>query len=117
MGFPRLPKEKLLPILVNRTAIFFFLMCLFTAFLYLAGTVQNFIDRTQLSLLSIYSVFGIVLMIASTFGMILNISRLLKTRKKRYLLRASGYVFLMLFAAVTVMMAAAITAMSGKEGI
>jgi len=59
MRFPRLLKEKLLILLISRTALFFFLMCLITIFLYIVGTVQDFIDSTQLFLLKFYCFLGI----------------------------------------------------------
>ena len=94
-------KEKLHHILANRVVIFFFVLCLLTLFLYMAGTVQGFIDSTQLSLLSFYTILGIFLTITSLYAMVLNIRRLLKTKKTRYLIRALGYVFLVLFGIIS----------------
>ena len=106
-------KEKFLYLLVNRLAIFFFLMCLLTLFLYAAGTIQDFIDSTQLFLLNLYFTLGIFLTIASVSGMLLDLNRYSRTKKTRYLLRAGGYVFLVFFGIVTVFAASAITAISG----
>ena len=105
-------KEKLLPILVNRTAIFFFLICLFTLFLYAAGTVQGFIDSTQLFLLSFYVFTGIFLTVASISGIVINIKRLILNKKARYLLRAGGYIFLVIFAYFTGLAVIAIISIS-----
>jgi hypothetical protein len=116
MEFFRIKKEKLLPILVNRTAIFFFLMCLLALFLYAAGTVQGFIDAAQLNLLRLYTVLGIFLMISSVCGLILDLRRSLKSRRAGYLLRAAGYVFLAIFAAATVMAVFFIIALSEGNG-
>ena len=113
MGTSHFSREKLLPILVNRTVIFFFLVCLLTMFLYLAGTFQEFIDSTQISLLKTYSILGIFLTATSAFGVILDISRLIKTKKAGFFLRAGGYLFLMLFGTVTVLAAIAIITISG----
>lgn len=117
LDFFRSSKEKLLPILINRTTIFFFVMCLFTLFLYVAGTVQEFTDSTQLSLLRIYTVLGIFLTAAAASGIILDLGRFIKTKKGRYVLRAGGYALLVIFAAVTVLMVVAIVAISGGEGV
>lgn len=111
--FFRLPKEKLIYILVNRIAVFFFLMCLLILFLYAAGTMQEFIDSTQLSLLVVYEAFGVFLTAASLCGITLNVYRFVKSGKTRYLLRAGGYLFLVVFACVTVLAVMAITALSG----
>ena len=108
----RLSREKLLYLLVNRLAIFFFLMCVLTLFLYVAGTVQDFIDTTQLFLLNLYFILGIFLIATSISGMVLDFYRFSKTKKTRYILRAGGYIFLVVFGAVTVLAVSAITAIS-----
>ena len=113
MDFSRFTEEKLLPILVNRAVIFFFIMCLLALFLYAAGTVQEFTDSTQLTLLRLYTVLGIFLTVSSVSGIVLNLGRFIKTKKGRYFLRAGGYIFLVLFGAVTVLAAMAIVAVSG----
>jgi len=101
--FNRNLKEKLLPILVSRTVIFFFLMCLFTLFLYAAGTVQGFVDSTQIFLLSVYVVLGIFLTIISIGGIIIDLERYARLRKIRYIIRAGGYMLLMIFGSVSVL--------------
>ena len=117
MEFSRISKEKLLSLLVNRAAIFFFLMCLLTLFLYTAGTVQDFIDSTQLFLLNLYFILGIFLIIASVSGFVHDLVRFSNTKKSRYILRAGGYIFLMIFSIVTVLIVSAITAISRGNGI
>ena len=103
MKIHRVRQERLLPILVNRTAIFFFLMCLLTIFIYASGTVQDFIDTTQLFLLRLYVVLGVFLVITSAFGMLLDLLRFARLKKPRYLLRAGGYIFLAIFGVGTVL--------------
>ena len=110
-------KEKLLPILVSRTVIFFFLMCIITIFLYLAGTIQGFIDSTQLFLLRLYTVLGIFLSVVSIVGMILNLQRLFRTKKTRYLLRAGVYILMVLFGAATVLAVMFIITVSEGTGV
>ena len=113
----RFEKEKLLPILVNRTVIFFFLACLLTLFLYAAGTVQGFIDSTQLYLLRLYTVLGVFLTAVSILGTILNIGRFFRVKKARYLIRAGVYVFLVIFGIATVLLAVFIVALSGGNTV
>jgi len=113
MDFSHNFKEKLVPILVSRTAIFFFFMCLLTLFIYAAGTVQGFIDSTQLALLSVYVVLGVFLTIASIGGIIVDFGRFFKNKKARYLIRAGGYMFLMIFGAVTVLAVMFIISIAG----
>ena len=103
MRFPIYLKKKLLLILINRTVIFFFLMCLLTLLLYVAGTIQGFTDSTQLALLRLYVVLGIILTIASVCGVILVLRRFIAIRRSRYLLRAGGYLLLVVFGTLTVL--------------
>jgi len=112
MVFSRNLNEKLFPILINRTVVFFFSMCLLTTFLYIAGTAQGFIDSTQLALLRLYIVLGIFLTVISLCGMVLNFGRLFLNKKPRYLLNVSGYIFLVVFGIITVLLASFIITMS-----
>jgi len=114
MGFPRFSKERLLPILINRTALFFFIMSVLTLFIYAAGTVQEFTDATQFALLALYSVLGIFLTITAIFGIVLDLGRFISAKKVRYFLRAGGYLFLVVFGVVTVLAVMAILALSGQ---
>ena len=116
MDFTRFLRKKLLPILASRTVIFFFLMCLLTLFLYSVGTKQRFTDSTQLFLLELYIVLGIFLSVSSAYGMILVIWRFFREKKIRYLLRAAGYLLLVLFGAGTVLAVIFIVTLSGGSG-
>ena len=117
MGFSRFYTEKLLPILINRTALFFFIMCILVLFLYAAGTVQEFTDATQFALLAFYSVSGIFLTITSLSGMFLDLTRLIGAKKSRYFFRAGGYLFLVIFGVVTVLAVMAILVLTGGGGM
>jgi hypothetical protein len=117
MGFTRFSKERLLPILISRTALFLFVMSVLTLFLYAAGTVQEFTDATQFALLALYSVLGIFLTITSISGIILDMTRFIGAKKGRYFFRAGGYLFLAIFGAITVIAVMAILALSGGEGM
>ena len=117
MNFTVSTREKLLPILINRTVLFFFLMSLFTMFFYLAGTTQGFIDSTQFLLLRLYTILGIFLAFTSASGVILDLSRFIKTKRMRYLLRAGGYAFLVIFGTLTVIIVMAIIALSLGDGV
>ena len=117
ISFLRYLKERLLPILVNRTVIFLFLMCLLTMFLYVVGTIQGFIDSTQLVLLKLCVVLGIFLAVTSVYGAALNLWRLFNVKKARYLFRAGGYMLLVIFGAAAVLAAKfIITASGGNAG-
>jgi hypothetical protein len=117
MGFSRIQlKEKILYVLVNRMVIFLFVMCLLTLSLYAAGTIQDFIDSTQLSLLQLYEVLGIFLMLTSLCGIMLNIGRFFKIKKARYLLRAGGYLILVAYSIASVLAVMTIIALSRGSG-
>ena len=113
MVFSQYLKEKLLPILISRTVFFFLLMSLFTLFLYVAGTIQGFVDSTQLALLKVTVVLGIFITVISAYGTLLDLRRLFKLRKTRYLLRAGGYTLLVIFGVATVLAALFIITVSG----
>ena len=117
MNFSPSVREKLLPILINRTVLFFFFMSLLTLFFYLAGTAQGFIDSTQFLLLRLNTIFGIFLAFTSVSGLILDLGRLIRTKRIRYLLRAGGYAFLVIFGIATVIIVSAIVAISGGDGV
>ena len=112
MAIPIYLKKRLLPILINRLVIFLFLMCLFTLFLYAVGTVQGFVDSTQIGLLRLSAVLGIFLITMSIAGLILNVQRFFKQRKVRYLLRAGSYLVLALFGTATLIFAMFIISLS-----
>lgn len=111
-GLFHFSREKLLYSAVNRTVSFFFFMSLLTLFLYAAGTAQEFIDSTQLFLLRLYRAFAIFLILTSIFGGLLAYDRFAKSGRKRYLLRAGGYVLLVIFTAATIFAVMAIIALS-----
>ena len=80
--------------------------------LYVAGTIQGFIDSTQLFLLKLYEAFGIILIAASFCGVVFDIERCIKLKKGRYLFRAGGYLLLVIFGVATVFTVIAIIAIS-----
>jgi len=104
MNFPRGLKDRLLPILVNRAAIFFFVMAVLTLFLYAIGTKQGFEDAIQLGLLRLYSVLGIFLVTTTICGLVLNIMRFASQKKAVYIFRALLYLSMALFGAATVLL-------------
>ena len=117
MSYINIPKEKLLSILVSRMAIFFFLMCLVTLFLYGIGIKHGFTDSTQLAILRLYVVLGIFLAVSSLCGAILNTERLLKLKMMRYFLRAGFYTFLVVFSVVTTVSIMFIVTLSSGNGV
>jgi hypothetical protein len=93
-------KGKFPSILANRLAVFFFLICLLTGFLYALGTIQGFMDDTQLFLLRIAAVFGTLLALSSVLGFFIDLGFLLVKRKIRYLGTLFFYCFLGIFGGI-----------------
>ena len=77
--------KKFPVILVNRIALFFFLVCFLAVFLYIIGTVQGFMDDTQFILLELIVIMGILLTASSLFGMILELIFFIRNKKLYYL--------------------------------
>jgi hypothetical protein len=89
--------KPLLVLLVKRAVLFLFALCLLAIFLYSVGTVQEFLDATQIGLLRSTSGLGLLLAIGAAYGIALDVSaaRILKT--PRFLLGAGAYFVLSLF--------------------
>jgi len=117
MDFSRFSKEKLLPILIKRAVILFFILCLFTLILYATGIIREFADSTQLSILSFYVIPGIFLAVTSIAGMILTLKWLIKIRKFRYLLGFLAYLFLTVFSTISVLAVKFILTLTAGNGV
>ena len=105
MNFFRSPKDKLLSILTFGTAIILFFINLLNLILYATGTIREFVDSTQFSLLQINSVLGIFLITTSLFGIILVLVNFIRKRKVLSFLKAFGYLILVAFGTATVLAA------------
>ena len=117
MAFSWFSKEKLFPILINRTAIVSFILCLITLIFYADGTVKGAIDSTQLSILSFYAIPGIFLGVISITGVILALRRFMKTWKFRCLSVALVYLLLAAFGVITVLAAKFIIILTAGNGV
>jgi hypothetical protein len=101
MKIPKLPDSKLFPSLVKRTVLFFFAMCLITIFLYITGTVQGFMDDTQLFLLRLGLGLGILLALSSFYGFVLDLVLFFRKKKIGFIFGAGLYAFLGILGALT----------------
>jgi hypothetical protein len=93
-------KGKFPSIIINRLAVFFFLICFLTGFLYVLGTIQGFMDDTQLFLLKITAVLGTLLALSSVLGFFIDLGFLLVKKKIRYLGTMFFYCFLGIFGGI-----------------
>jgi hypothetical protein len=117
MRISRPERKTVIEILVKRTVIFFFWMCLFTIFLYGIGTAQGFMDITQLLILRLIIIFGLFLGVGSVYGIILTLWLTRKGLKIRYIGGIGAYLFLVFFGILTSLAAAFILVTAGGNGI
>jgi hypothetical protein len=113
MKSPELPDSKIFPPLVKRTVLFFLAMCLITLFLYITGTVQGFMDDTQLFLLRLGLGLGILLALSSLYGFILDLVLLFRKKKIGFIFGAFLYAFLGILGALTAASAGCIISAAG----
>jgi hypothetical protein len=113
LGFSR----KILPILVSRVIFFFFLMCVFTVFLYATGTSQGFMDSSQAILLRIAACLGFSLAVGAVYGIVLDCVLFFSLKKIRFLGGAGLYLLMGSFGALTALGALFITTAAGGSGL
>ncbi|MDR2798289.1 MAG: hypothetical protein LBB80_08095 [Treponema sp.] len=89
-------KKPIILMLVKRTVLFFFGLCLLSLFLYGIGTNQGFMDRTQFMLLRITVMVGLFIGVGSMYGIGLDLW-LIFHKKYRYLIGIGGYLCLGVF--------------------
>jgi hypothetical protein len=94
MKIPKLPDSRLFSVLVNRTVLFFLVMCLINFFLYIIGTVQGFMDDTQFLLLRLGVLLGILLTLSSFYGFVLNLVLFFHRKRPRFIRGACLHAFL-----------------------
>jgi hypothetical protein len=116
MPSSRPEKKPFIAILVKRAILFFFLLCVVTAFLYGIGTAQEFMDSTQLMLLRLSVVLGLSLAVGSVYGIALNFWLAFNDRKYRFFTGAGIYILLGIFGALMATLAAFIIVAAGGNG-
>lgn len=108
----KLLNNKFVPSLVNRTVLFFLIMCLINLFLYIIGTVQGFMDDTQLFLLHLGFVLSILLVLSAVYGLALNLALFFHRKKIRFIRGACAYAFLGLLGGIIAALAGFIISVS-----
>ncbi|MDR0388927.1 MAG: hypothetical protein LBH73_02540 [Spirochaetaceae bacterium] len=73
MKFSRPVRKPLILLLVKRGVFFLGTLCFLTAFLYALGTRQGFMDRTQILLLRLLAVLGMLLITGTVFGVLTQV--------------------------------------------
>ena len=113
MFFRRPVEGPLILLLVKRLALFSFILCLFSLFLYGLGTRQEFTDPTQLLLLRLTRGLGLFLAAVSLYGMAADLVMVLRRRKLHYWYGLGGYGFLLVFGAAAAAFAAFVSTAAG----
>ncbi|MDR1238639.1 MAG: hypothetical protein LBK27_00845 [Treponema sp.] len=106
-------KRRIFFILLRAAILFFFGLCLFSLFLYAAGTRQNFTDETQLLLLALSRNLGLALSISSVCGIGYCVWHIVRDSRFRLVVRAAAYLLLCLFGLAVEFLAAFIIAAAG----
>jgi hypothetical protein len=112
------PKRKsILVILVKRTVLFFFTLCIFTVFLYGIGTIQGFMDTTQQLMLHLAIILGFSLAVGSIYGILLDFWFIFHEKKRSFFWGIGGYISMGLFGALIAAAATFIVTISRGNGI
>lgn len=108
MPFSRPEKKPIIAILVKRTVLFFFFLCILAVYLYGIGTAQEFMDETQLMLLHLLVILGLSLNVSAIYGIFLNFWFVFHHRKYRFFGGLGMYIALALFGITVAALAALI---------
>jgi hypothetical protein len=100
-------------ILLRAAILFFFGLCLFSLFLYAAGTRQGFTDETQMLLLGLSRVLGLILSICSVLGLVFCALLLIGGGRLRLVLRMGAYLLLCIFGMAVELAVSFILAVAG----
>lgn len=113
----KFPWDKQILFSLSKAAVIFFLgLCLFSLFLYAAGTRQGFADDTQLFLLGLSRNLGLSLSLCSLWGIFLCIFLVIRGPRFRLALRMGLYLFLCSFGiAVNLLVSFIIAAAEGNR--
>ncbi|GHU46685.1 hypothetical protein FACS1894200_00740 [Spirochaetia bacterium] len=113
-------KFSVIKMLIKRTVLFFFALCLFSLFLYGIGSAQGFMDSTLLLLLRFAILMAIFLSVGSIYGLAMNLFLFFRFRgsnKAPYFIEMGGYMLLGLFGALVATTGILIiTALRGNVG-
>jgi hypothetical protein len=90
-------KKRRVFTLFQGAALFFFGLCLFSLFLYAAGTRQGFTDATQLLLLRLSRQLGLALSVCAAWGIICCIFLKIRDPRFRWALRTGACLLLCAF--------------------
>ncbi|MDR1302535.1 MAG: hypothetical protein LBK43_08725 [Treponema sp.] len=93
MTTSRPERKPIILMLVQRTVLFFFGLCLLSLFLYGIGTNQGFMEKTQFMLLHITVMVGLFIGVGSLYGIGLDLWLVFR-KKYRYISGLVGFLCL-----------------------
>jgi hypothetical protein len=88
-------------------------MCLISLFLYIIGTIQGFMDDTQLFLLRLGVGMSILLVLSSLCGLVLDLALFFRGKRLRFICGAGVYALLGVLGGVIAASASFIISASG----
>jgi hypothetical protein len=105
--------KKPLPILiVKRASILLFILCFLAAFFWTVGSFRSFLEETQLMLLGLLRWASLCLVVASGIGIALSLLYLLLKRHAAAPQGFIGYVLLVAFGVLGLVLSDALVALS-----
>lgn len=117
MKISRPESKPLIVILVKRAVFFFFSLCLLIIFLYAVGTIQSFMDQTQLMLLRFSTILGIFLAVGSIYGTILDLWLSFYKHRYRFIKGTFIYAVLIFFGLAVAAASAFIQILAGGNAL
>jgi hypothetical protein len=108
--------KPIIALLVKRTVLFFFAICVLTFFLYGIGIRQGFMDMTQFRLLRLSIIFGLFLGVGSFYGIALDVWLITRQKKLTYLTGVGMYVLMSLLGFAAAAIAAFILVVAEGNG-
>jgi hypothetical protein len=97
MKFSRPRKKPIIALLVKRTVLFFFFSSIIIILLYVVGTIQGFMESTQLILLRVLAIMSIFLSIGALYGGLLDVGFLFIKHRKQSFWGIISYLLMVLF--------------------
>jgi hypothetical protein len=110
-------KKPLILLLVKRGVLFLGALCFLTGFLYALGTRQGFMDRTQILLLRLLAVLGVLLATGMVAGVITQAVFMVLYKKPVFLGDLAWFLFLGLTGLIAALGAAFILILAGGNSV
>jgi hypothetical protein len=112
------PIDKPLVLLLVRRGVFFLgTLCFLSGFLYALGTRQGFMDRTQILLLRLLAVLGMLLVTGTVFGIIVQVVFMILQKRPVFFGNLVWFLFFGLLGLIAALGAAFILILAGGNSV